>query len=74
MYGSSMGDGNEHELQNLPILLLGGGAGHLKGGKHLVYPKDTPIANLYLAVLDKLNIPLERFGDSTGLLDLATLS
>jgi hypothetical protein len=70
MYGSSMSDGNDHLLQNLPLVLLGGGSGQLKGGQHLIYPKDTPVSNLYMTLLDKLNIPVENFGDGTGTLNL----
>ncbi|MDX1499663.1 MAG: DUF1552 domain-containing protein [Woeseiaceae bacterium] len=72
MYGSSMSDGNEHLLQDLPILLVGGGTGTLKGNRHIRYPDDTPIANLYLTIMDRLGIGIEKFGDSTGLLDLET--
>jgi len=66
VYGSALSDGNEHLNQDLPILLAGGGAGQFKGGRHVRYPKDTPLTNLYLALLDKLGVPLEKFGDSTG--------
>ena len=74
MYGSAMSDGNDHLLQNLPILLLGGGTGALKGGRHIRYSEDTPISNLYLALLDKLDIPTDGFGDSTGQLNLLSES
>lgn len=70
MYGSSMSDGNDHLLQNLPIALVGGGAGKLQGGQHLRFPDETPISNLYLTLLDKLDIPVEKFGDSTGQINL----
>ena len=73
MYGSSISDGNEHWVQNLPIALFGGGAGHLKGGKHIIYPKRTPVANMYLTLLDKLGMQVERFGDSNGRLDLLSV-
>jgi hypothetical protein len=45
---------------------MGGGAGQIKGGRHLRYPKGTPVTNLYLSVLNKLGVPVERIGDSTG--------
>lgn len=70
MYGSDMSDGNAHSLHELPVTLLGGGAGQIRESRHIRYTKDTPIANLYLNVLEKLDIPVERFGDSTGRLDL----
>lgn len=73
MYGSAMSDGNEHLLQNLPILLLGGGTGQLRGGKHLRYSNDTPISNLYLTVMDKLGLRADRFGDSTGKVNLLSV-
>ena len=70
LYGSCISDGNIHLHSNLPLLLVGGAAGQIKGGRHLRYPKDTPMTNLFLTMLDKLGIPVERFGDSTGKLDL----
>lgn len=70
VYGSSMSDGNDHLLQNLPILLVGGGRGQLRGGRHFRYPETTPISNLFLTLLDKLGIAVEKFGDSTGKLEL----
>jgi len=73
MYGSAISDGNEHLLQNLPILLLGGGTGELKGGRHIKYPEDTPISNLYLSIMDKLGIQAHKFGDSTGKVDLLSV-
>jgi hypothetical protein len=65
VYGSGMSDGNQHNHLNLPVLLVGG-AGQLKGGRHLRYQKETPVANLHLTLLDKLAIPVDNFGDSTG--------
>jgi hypothetical protein len=74
MYGAGMSDSNSHSPYDLPILLLGGGAGQLAGGRHLVYSDGdgTPLANLHLTLLDKLGVPVERMGDSTG--PLANLS
>ena len=69
VYGSGISNGMEHDFRNLPILVAGGGAG-VKGGRHFRYPKDTPMTNLYLTLLDKLGIPMEKFGDSNGKLDL----
>ena len=73
VYGSSLSDGNLHVHNDLPILLLGGGAGQLKGGRHIRFPDDTPTTNLFLTLLDKLGIPLENFGDSSGKLDLLSV-
>jgi hypothetical protein len=66
IYGAGMSDGNAHSPFDLPILLAGGGAGKLKGGQHHRYPKGTPLANLHLTLLDKLGVPIEKIGDSTG--------
>jgi len=54
---------------NLPILVAGGGAGTVKGGRHLKYEEPTPLANLHLTLLDRLGVHLDRIGDSTGRLD-----
>jgi hypothetical protein len=70
VYGSPLSDGNMHLYKDLPVLLVGGEATGLGGGRHLAYPENTPIANLYLTLLDKLGVHLESFGDSTGRLDL----
>jgi hypothetical protein len=66
IYGAGMSDSNAHSPYNLPILLLGGGAGQFTGGQHLSYPERTPLANLHLTLLDKFGIRLERMGDSNG--------
>ena len=73
VYGGGISDGQEHLVQNLTVLLAGGGAGQLKGGRHLRFPKDTPLTNLYLTMLDKLGIAVEHFGDSTGKVDLLSV-
>jgi hypothetical protein len=69
VYGSGTGDGNAHTHHDLPTLLAGGAAGKIKGGRHLRYPKDTPLNNLFVNLLDKAGIPTEKFGDSTGQLE-----
>jgi hypothetical protein len=70
LYGSAMSDGNQHNHGPLPVLLAGGASGTLKGGRHIRNPKDTTMSNLLLAMLDKLAIPTEKFGDSTGMLQI----
>jgi hypothetical protein len=70
LYGSAMSDGNQHNHGPLPIVLAGGASGTLKGGRHIRNPKDTTMSNLLLAMLDKLGIPTEKFGDSTGMLQI----
>jgi hypothetical protein len=67
-YGSGNSDGNRHTHHDLPILLAGKGGGSLKTGRHIRYPKDTPVNNLWLAMLDRMGAHTEQLGDSTGLL------
>ena len=66
LYGSSLSDGNQHNFSPLPIVLAGGASGRVQGGRHLVFPKDTHMSNLLVAMLDKIGVPTEKFGDSTG--------
>ena len=66
LYGSGMGNSNLHDPRQLPILVAGGGAGTIRGGRHLRYAKETPLTNLYVTLLDKVGVPVERIGDSTG--------
>ena len=70
LYGSAMSDANQHNHGPLPVILAGGASGALKGGRHLRHPKDTTMSNLLLAMLDKLSVPTEKFGDSTGMLQI----
>ena len=71
LYGSGMSDGNQHNHDPLPIVLAGGAGGRLKGGRHIESnkPKD-PAANLLLGMLHVLDIPVDSFGDSTGVLEV----
>lgn len=64
LYGSGMGNADVHDHVNLPILVAGGGAGKLKGGRHIKYAEPTPLANLHLTLLDKAGVRLDRFADS----------
>ncbi|MFP6597082.1 MAG: DUF1552 domain-containing protein, partial [Candidatus Hydrogenedentota bacterium] len=66
MYGSGMGDSDRHAPKDLPILLAGGGTGQIKGGRHIRVPEGTPLTNLYLTMLNKLGVPAQSIGDSTG--------
>jgi hypothetical protein len=70
LYGSAMGDGNQHNHYPLPIILAGGASGALKGGRHIRNTPETTMSNLLLAMLDKLGIPTEKFGDSTGMISI----
>ncbi len=67
-YGCGISDGNQHSHVNLPILIAGGGAGSIQGGRHLRAADGTPLTNLQLALLAKLGVPIEALGDSTGAL------
>ena len=66
VYGSGNSDGDRHNHDDLPILLMGKGGGTLKPGRHLVFPQNTPLNNLWLELLDRLNVDVDRFGDSNG--------
>ena len=70
LYGSAMGDANQHNHYPLPIVLAGGASGRLKGGRHIRNAPETTMSNLLVAMLDKLGIPTEKFGDSTGMLSI----
>ena len=69
LYGSGMGNPNLHDHVNLPILVAGGGAGKMKGGRHIKYAEPTPLANLHLTLLDKAGVRLDSFADSRGKVD-----
>jgi hypothetical protein len=68
MYGSNMSNSDRHNNYPLPIILVGGANGKLKGGRHIVPPERTPVANLHLSVLNMAGIPQEKFANSTGML------
>jgi Protein of unknown function (DUF1552) len=68
LYGSGMSNSNVHNHSPLPILVAGGAAGRMKGGRHLKYPENTPMANLLLTILDKAGVHQESIGDSAGIL------
>jgi len=66
LYGSGNGDGNRHNHDELPVLLAGKGGGTLNTGRHLRYTRNTPIANLYVELLDRMDTHVDSFGDSNG--------
>jgi hypothetical protein len=66
LYGAGISNSDRHTHGPLPTLLLGGGAGTLKGGRHIIYPEHTPLTNLQLTLLGKLGVATEKLGDSTG--------
>jgi hypothetical protein len=73
VYGGSIGDGNRHNHDELPILMAGRGRGSVVPGRHLRYARGTPLCNLFLSMLDRVGVKEEKFGDSTGRLnDLGT--
>ncbi|MCP5519171.1 MAG: DUF1552 domain-containing protein [Verrucomicrobiales bacterium] len=69
VYGGAISDGNRHNHDDLPVLLAGGGRGTIQTGRHVRYPRNTPMANLFLSLLDRMDAPVDRFGDSTGRLN-----
>ena len=73
LYGGALSDGNLHIFHDLPILLFAGGVKGIKGGLHVKYPSGTPLNNLFLTILDKVDVEVERLGDSTGKLVLPTV-
>ncbi len=66
MYGSGMGDPDAHDHSNLPIIVAGGAAGNMQGGRHIRFKEPTPLSNLHLTLLNKVGVPMETFSDSTG--------
>jgi len=74
LYGSGISNSTRHSGDNLPILVMGGGAGTLKGGRHLVYKDKPTMANLLVTLMDKMDVPVDHVGGSTGKLPIDTLS
>jgi len=70
LYGSGMSNSNQHDHEPLPIVIAGGAAGKLKGGRHIQAAPKTPLSNLLLALLRKLEVPADSFGDSTGVVEI----
>jgi hypothetical protein len=69
LYGSGMGNPNVHDHVNLPIIVAGGAAGNMRGGRHIRFEKPTPLANLHLTLLNKIGVKVESFADSKGHVD-----
>src|SRR3954470_16394299 len=69
LYGSGMGNPNVHDHTNLPVIVAGGAAGGMKGGRHVRFEKPTPLANLHLTLLDKVGVRIDKFADSSGRVD-----
>ena len=72
LYGTGISDSNTHFHDDLPIALVGGKAAGIKGGRYIRYADDTPLANMHITILEKLGVPMEALGDSTGKVDRLT--
>src|SRR5262249_27066243 len=70
MFGSSISDGNRHDPANLPVLLGGRGGGSILSGRHVAFPKGTPLCNLYAAMLERMGTAVQKFGDSSEAMTL----
>ena len=73
LYGSGISNSTRHAGDNLPLLVLGGGSGRLSGGRHLRYDDEPSMANLLMSLMDKMDVPVDRVGGSTGKLPIDTL-
>jgi hypothetical protein len=69
IYGAGLSDPNAHLHENLPTVIMGNAQGFIKGGRHVVHRKETPMCNLFLSMMDRMGAPQEHFGDSTGYLN-----
>jgi len=69
IYGAGLSDPNAHLHENLPTVIMGKAQGFIKSGRHVVYRKETPMCNLFLSMMDRMGVPQEHFGDSTGYLN-----
>jgi len=74
LYGSGISNSTRHSGDNLPLLVVGSGSGRLKGGRHLIYADKPSMANLLVTLMDKMDVPVDHIGGSTGRLPLDTLS
>jgi len=74
VYGAGLSDGNRHLHEDLPTLLIGRGGGYFKPGRRITYRKETPMTNFHLTLMDRMGVPTEQFGDSSGPLDPASLT
>lgn len=74
LYGSGISNSTRHSGDNLPLMVVGGGGGRLSGGQHLVYNDRPSMANLLVTLMDKLDVPVDRIGASTGALPIDTLA
>ena len=73
LYGAGISNSNGHAPDNLPLLLVGGGSGRIKGGRHLKFANKPSNANLLMTIMDKMDYPVDKVGGSTGELPIDTL-
>jgi len=66
VYGAGISDGNRHNNENLPIVLAGKGGGTIRTGRHVRYPEETPLNNLFISMMERMGVHTDTFGDSTG--------
>lgn len=69
VYGAGLSDGNRHTHEDLPTIIVGSGGGAIRGGRRILYRKETPMSNLFVTMMDRMGAPVEYFGDSTGRID-----
>ena len=69
VYGAGISDGDRHNHEDLPTLVAGRGGNFMKPGRRLVYRRETPMCNLFVTMMDRMGVPCDRFGDSTGPLE-----
>ena len=74
VYGAGLTDGNRHNHEDLPTIIVGNAQGYIKTGRRVVYRKETPMSNLFITMMDRMGVQVEHFGDSTGRLDGLDLS
>ena len=74
VYGAGLSDGNRHLHEDLPTLLIGRGGNYFKPGRRVIYRKETPMSNFHLTLMERMGVPMENFGDASGLLEPASLT
>lgn len=74
VYGAGLSDGNRHLHEDLPTILIGKGGNTIKPGRRVVFRRETPMCNMHLALMERMGVHMEHFGDATGQLNLAELS
>jgi len=74
VYGAGLSDGNRHLHEDLPTLLIGKGGGTVRPGRRVVYRRETPMCNLHLAMMERMGVHMEHFGDATGRVSLAEIT